>query len=381
MIGNNGSYYIIDSTLREGQQNVVCNFTLDQKREFLLLLDSFGIEYAELTNPNASQTAFDEFQSLINFKIERGLSIKLVAHIRNHKDDIEKALQLKGVNGINSFIDGVDKWQDTKTIDQIIDDTVNNLKYIRNKKQDIEIRLSIEDSFRTNPSILSKLFLTIEDYVDRIGITDTTGIATHLDLENTISIIKSLMSSSLNIECHFHNDSSSSVYNAYIALTNGCTHINTSVLGLGERNGITDLSGLIARLYTTYPESLNKYNLYVLDHLDKFVSKCINVPVPINNPITGQCSFHHITERVSYQIINPQDFILSKIIFSSIMDYNSFDIFLKQNLPNVHQKLTTCYIKKLCNLIKTDISINPYLYNMMNYDKNFTIDYILKIVS
>ena len=41
MIGNNGSYYIIDSTLREGQQNSICNFTLEQKKEFLLLLDKF----------------------------------------------------------------------------------------------------------------------------------------------------------------------------------------------------------------------------------------------------------------------------------------------------------------------------------------------------
>jgi homocitrate synthase len=394
MIGNNGSYYIIDSTLREGQQNSVCNLSLEQKKEFLLLLDLFGIEYAELTNPNASQNAFDEFQSLINFKKERNLSIKLIAHIRNHQSDVEKVLQLQMVHGISLVISTSSVLIDAshkQTIDQIIEDAVNNLKYIKENDNSIEIRFSTEDSFRTDPNVLSKLFLAIEDYVDRIGIADTIGVATHFDIENTICLIKNSTSSSLDIECHFHNDSSSAVYNAYIALTNGCTHINTSVLGLGERNGITDLSGLISRLYTTYPESLKKYNLHILHQLDTFISKCINVPIPINNPITGQCSFHHKagihtnamnSNRISYQIINPKDFNLSDsiIVFSSIMGYNSLDTFLKQNCPDIHQKLTTAYIKKLCSCIKIDISKNPKLYDLMNNNTDFAINYILKMV-
>jgi len=393
MIGNDGTFYIIDSTLREGQQNSLCNFTLAQKMDLLLLLDLFGIEYAELTNPNASQIAFDEFQSLINFKIEKQLRIKLVAHIRNHRDDIEKVLQLNDVNGISLVISTSRVLIDAshkRTTDQIIEDAVNNLKYIKTKNKTIEVRFSTEDSFRTDPNVLSKLFLAIEDYIDRIGIADTIGVATHQDIENTVSIIKNSTSSSLDIECHFHNDSSSAVYNAYTALINGCTHINTSILGLGERNGITDLSGLIARLYTTHPECLKKYNLHILDKLDKFVSQCINVPIPINNPITGKCSFHHKAgihtnamnnDKNSYEIINPKDFNLSNniVVFSSIMGYNSLDVFLEQNLPNIHEKLTTCYIKKLCNVIKTEISKNTQLYKM-NLDRNFAIEYILKTV-
>ena len=142
MIGNDGTFYIIDSTLREGQQNSLCNFTLAQKMDLLLLLDLFGIEYAELTNPNASQIAFDEFQSLINFKIEKQLRIKLVAHIRNHRDDIEKVLQLNDVNGISLVISTSRVLIDAshkRTTDQIIEDAVNNLKYIKTKNKTIEV--------------------------------------------------------------------------------------------------------------------------------------------------------------------------------------------------------------------------------------------------
>lgn len=39
------------------------------------------------------------------------------------------------------------------------------------------------------------------------------------------------------------------VANAFCALEAGATHIDTSVLGIGERNGITPLGALIARMY------------------------------------------------------------------------------------------------------------------------------------
>ena len=41
-----------------------------------------------------------------------------------------------------------------------------------------------------------------------------------------------------------------------MALLGGATLIDTTVLGIGERNGITPLGGLLARLYTLDPEAI-----------------------------------------------------------------------------------------------------------------------------
>ena len=43
---------------------------------------------------------------------------------------------------------------------------------------------------------------------------------------------------------------SCAIANALVALEAGATHIDTTVLGIGERNGITPLGGFLARLYT-----------------------------------------------------------------------------------------------------------------------------------
>lgn len=52
----------------------------------------------------------------------------------------------------------------------------------------------------------------------------------------------------VGINFHTHNDTGCCVANALVAIESGATHIDTSILGIGERNGITPLGGLLARL-------------------------------------------------------------------------------------------------------------------------------------
>ena len=79
-----------------------------------------------------------------------------------------------------------------------------------------------------------------------------------------------------------------------MALLGGATLIDTTVLGIGERNGITPLGGLLARLYTLDPEAIkSRYNLPLLRPLEKFVASVVGQSVPFNNYITGSAAFTH----------------------------------------------------------------------------------------
>lgn len=67
----------------------------------------------------------------------------------------------------------------------------------------------------------------------------------------------------------------------------GATHIDTSVLGIGERVGITPLGGLVACLYAADPEYVkSKYNLPMLREIENLVAEAVEVNVPFMNPIT-----------------------------------------------------------------------------------------------
>jgi homocitrate synthase len=92
-----------------------------------------------------------------------------------------------------------------------------------------------------------------------------------------------------DIECHFHNDTGCAIPNAYCALEAGATHIDTTILGIGERNGITPIGGLLARIYAADKEYVRgKYNLAMLRELEGLVADAVNVSIPFNNYITGK---------------------------------------------------------------------------------------------
>src|SRR5260370_32334176 len=111
--------------------------------------------------------------------------------------------------------------------------------------------------------------------------------------------------------------------NSFGALEAGADCLDVSVLGIGERNGIASLSGLIAQLYVHYPELLADYDLTQLAPLDNFVAKCLNLPIPFNMPITAPGAFTHragvhtkavLRNPHSYELLTPAHFGLMRHI-------------------------------------------------------------------
>lgn len=155
------------------------------------------------------------------------------------------------------------------------------IEYVKSK--DIEIRFSGEDSFRSEFSDILQLYSLVDRLgVDRVGIADTVGGATPLEVFDKVEALRKVVS--CDIETHFHNDTGCANANAFVALEAGATHIDTTVLGIGERNGITSLGGLMACLMSTDRRFiLNKYNLEKLGCLEQLVAKIVSVEIPFNN--------------------------------------------------------------------------------------------------
>lgn len=155
------------------------------------------------------------------------------------------------------------------------------VEYVKSKN--IEIRFTGEDSFRSDFNEILKLYTLVDRLgADRVGIADTVGGAVPREVfENIITLRKVV---SCDIETHFHNDTGCAVANAYVALEAGATHIDTTVLGIGERNGITPLGGLVASLILTDRQYiLSKYKIEKLSYLEHLVAQIVEVEIPFNN--------------------------------------------------------------------------------------------------
>jgi homocitrate synthase len=94
-------------------------------------------------------------------------------------------------------------------------------------------------------------------------------------------------------------------------------------LGIGERNGITPLGGLIARLYTLDRSYVSKYQLRLLPELDAMIARMCHIEIPFSNYITGSSAFIHkagihakavLADPSTYEAINPDDFGVSREI-------------------------------------------------------------------
>jgi homocitrate synthase len=311
-------FHIIESTLREGEQFVGASFTTEQKVEIARLLDAFGVECIELTSPLASPQSYEDACTIAGL----GLKARILTHTRCRIEDAQRAIDT-GADGVDVVIGTssmLRRFSHGKEIDQIIDIALEVVSYV--KAQGVEVRFSTEDSFRSDPTDIFRVYEAVDAIgVNRVGIADTVGVATPRQVYEIVSQLRQRVS--CDIEFHGHNDSGCAIANAYEALDAGATHVDTAVLGIGERNGITPLGGLIARLYASSPAAVAKYDLPLLQTLDTTIAQMVGVDIPFNNYITGITAFTHkagihakaiLNNPETYEILDPQAFGLTRYI-------------------------------------------------------------------
>ncbi|KAL0929955.1 ABC multidrug transporter [Colletotrichum truncatum] len=152
-----------------------------------------------------------------------------------------------------------------KNAAQIIKAAIKVIEYV--KSQDLEVRFSTEDSFRSNLVEILSVYKTV----------DKTRVNT------------------CDIETHFHDDTGCATANVYTALEAGAIHINVTVLSIGERNSITPLGGFIASMIV-------QNRKYVTIKFCAFTYK------------SGYHTKGVLSHPSNYEIINPEDFVMTQYV-------------------------------------------------------------------
>ncbi|GEM48549.1 homocitrate synthase [Deinococcus cellulosilyticus] len=282
-------WFIIDSTLREGEQFARASFTSDDKVEVAKALDTFGVEFIEVTTPMVNDQAAKDATRLVNL----GLNAKIITHVRCAMEDARRAIDT-GVHGLDLLFGTssyLREFSHGKSIDQIIDQAREVIQYV--KSQGVQVRFSAEDTFRSEEEDLLRVYKAVDEIgVNRVGLADTVGVATPRQVYSLVREVRKAVK--CDIEFHGHNDTGCAVSNAYEAVEAGATHIDTTILGIGERNGITPMGGFLARMFTFDPQGLiDKYNLEMLPELDNMIARMVGLPIPWNNYLTGEFAYNH----------------------------------------------------------------------------------------
>ncbi|KAI0186614.1 hypothetical protein F4808DRAFT_454467 [Astrocystis sublimbata] len=380
-LSNTGRYKIIESTLREGEQFSNAFFTREHKVKIATMLSDFGVDYIELTSPVSSQASYDDCKHICSL----GLKAKILTHVRCSLEDAKKAVEC-GVDGVDLVI-GISsllkQYSHGKSLEIVKSTAIEVIEYV--KSAGVEVRFSSEDSFRSDLVDILSLYKAVDQAgVQRVGIADTVGGATPRMVYDLVRTLRGVVG--CDIECHFHDDTGCSVANAVTALEGGATHIDTSVLGIGERDG-----ALMARMVVTAPEyTKNKYKLPKLKEIEEYVASVVEVNIPFNNPITGFCAFTHkagihakaiIANPSTYEIIDPALFGLTRYvsITSRITGWNAVKGRIAQlgldgpggfetddQIKEVVAKLTRVLLVRPLAIDDADSIIHAYHLNLQN---------------
>ncbi len=296
---------IYDTTLRDGAQGQGVNFSLADKIQIAQHLDSLGVDFIEggypLSNPK-DQAFFDEAAKL-KFR-----HAKLCAFGMTRRKGIGPS-QDPGMCALVAsrapVITIVGKTWDLH-VDQVLRVTRDeNLDMIRQSlayccTAGQEVFYDAEhffDGYRDNPDYaLDTLRAAIEGGATRLILCDTNGGS----LPDWIRQVVTETAQSLGdldhvtLGIHTHNDSGLAVANTLVAVDAGCTQVQGTINGVGERCGNADLTTVIAnlRLKKTY-DCLHGESLAKLTETSRFVYAIANMTPVANQPFVGASAFAH----------------------------------------------------------------------------------------
>jgi 2-isopropylmalate synthase len=310
--------FILDTTLRDGEQAPGCSMTISEKVRMAGKLADLGVDIMEAGFPIASTGDFEAVQA-----VSRALPVKVAALARCTAQDIERAAQAldkaKSPPRIHTFLATSDihlKYKLKKTRPQVLEDAAKAVELARKYVDDVEF--SAEDGGRTElPYLIDVSRAVVAAGATTVNIPDTVGYAIPGEYGVLIGQVVKAIGDSAVVSVHCHNDLGLAVANSLAAIQNGARQVECTVNGIGERAGNCSLEEIVMVLQTRrdalgYQTGIKTPELYPASQL---LTEIIGVAVQPNKAIVGRNAFAHeagihqdgfLKERTTYEIIDPK---------------------------------------------------------------------------
>jgi len=292
---------LYDTTLRDGGQSEGINFTVHDKLRITQLLDDFGLGMIEGGWPGSNPKDAEYFQQvlkldLVNACVTAFGSTCKPTSVPEDDDNIAALLDAQ-----TSIVTVVGK-SSTRHVEHVLrTDLQNNLRIIEESiayltKAGREVIFDAEhffDGFVANPDYaIATLKAAVAGGASTIVLCDTNGGMLPWLVEQTVRTVRQEIDAPLGI--HAHNDTGCAVANSLAAVHAGCTHVQGTINGFGERCGNADICALAANIELKLGlQVLPEGKLKKLTELSRRISEMVNVPHPRNAPYVGRSAFAH----------------------------------------------------------------------------------------
>jgi len=301
--------YILDTTLRDGEQTPGVALTPEEKLEIAAQLDKLGVDIIEAGFPIVSRGEREAVKKIA----KQGFKAEIVGLARAVRGDVDAALACD-VDCVHIFIATSEihmKKKLKKTREEVLEAAVREVEYA--KSHGVKVEFSPEDATRTKEDFLIQVCKAVEEAgTDRINIPDTVGVIVPRAMYNLIRKVKENVKVPIAVHCH--NDMGLAVANSLASVEAGAEEIHVCVNGLGERAGNASLEEVVVGLHFLYGVKTGIV-LKELYNTSQLVMKLTGVILQPHKAIVGDNAFSHesgihthgvITSPETYEPLLPE---------------------------------------------------------------------------
>jgi len=277
---------ILDTTLRDGEQQAGIVLNMKDKIKIAQKLDEVGVHRIEAGTPATSE----EDAQAIKEIAAMGLKAKVFCFCRAMPKDMELAKSL-GVDGVICEIIGSEemlKFGKRWTPEQAAAACIEATKVAHD--MGLYVTLFPADGSRARMQYLIDFAdkVSSEGHIDSLALVDTFGTFSPEGAALRVKTLKERFS--FPIEAHFHADYDLGTASTIAGLKAGATVAHVAVNGIGERAGSVGLEPLVVCLEALYGVNTG-IKLNKIRELSQLVAELSNFPVASNKPIVGDRLF------------------------------------------------------------------------------------------
>lgn len=309
--------YIVDTTLRDGEQTAGVVFSNKEKVRIARYLDEVGVDQIEAGIPVMGGFEKDCIKEIVSLNLKSSIMAWNRAVIADIKESIECGVDAVAISISTSDIHIEHKLGTTRA--DVLARMSDAVKFA--KDNNLYVSVNAEDASRSDMEYLTEFALIAKHAgADRLRFCDTVGTLNPL---TTFRYIKTLHDAvGLEIEMHTHNDFGMATANSLSGVYAGAKYVGVTINGLGERAGNSCLQEVIMGM--KYLMNLDvPYNTTLFRELAQFIAAASNRPLPVSKPIVGSNIFAHesgihgdgvLKNPLTYEVFRPEEVGLERQI-------------------------------------------------------------------
>lgn len=312
-----------DTTLRDGTQGENISFSAEDKIRIARKLDSLGIHYIEGGWPGSNPKDMEFFERAKNETFKQARIVAFGSTMRQgntpESDPNIQALIDADTPAVSIF---GKTW--TLHVEEALHITKeqnlalihDSVKYLKSKGREVIYDAEhFFDGYKDDAEYAITTLLTARlAGADWVVLCDTNGGTLPHEIRSIVQDVIQKLDAPVGI--HAHNDSEMAVANSIEAIMNGCSQVQGTINGYGERCGNANLCSIIPNLQLKMGiNGIKTENLSHLTSISHYVSELANLSHNNQLPFVGKSAFAHkggihvsavIKNPITYEHIEPQ---------------------------------------------------------------------------